>query len=291
MKNVFYMALLSLLVATVVTACSEDDDDSSGDTLTNTINAKWEISNPNSAYASFEFSKDGDYIVLENEKGATLKSSARLYPQNSLFQNKTKVSTRSSSSDSNLSPIHFGKYKIEGNKIILLGFGSIDIISITAEEFTFSFTLEATGKKEEYIANKAEEPVSSSSRTSMLCRTWLLEKVTIDESSVFEEDKAYYLEKYGNNWKTEIEKMRNEDIAGSTVLFSKAGTYLVLYVGKDEAGLSEWRWANEEETALYYSWENWENNWRDNIVQIKELNNTILKMQEEESVFHLVPEK
>ncbi|MDR2389155.1 MAG: hypothetical protein LBD89_05140, partial [Tannerellaceae bacterium] len=158
-------------------------------------------------------------------------------------------------------------------------------------EFTFSFTLEATGKNETYVANKAADPISSTSRTDMFCRTWRLEKITIDESAVSEENKKHYVEEYGTDWKTEAEKDRNEEYAGLIVLFSKAGTYLVLYAYDDadeEAGLSEWKWANKEETEIYYSWANWEDDWTENIVQVKDLNNAILKIQEGEFLYHLI---
>ncbi|MDR3271938.1 MAG: hypothetical protein LBT29_00445 [Flavobacteriaceae bacterium] len=290
----FLMTLMCVFAVIGVTSCSkENDDNDDGNTLTNTINAKWEISGSNSAYASFEFNKDGNYIVVENE--AIKKSSVTGQLKSSLFQNSksfvtSKSATRSSTSDSNLSPIHFGTYKIEGDKIILTGFGTLDVISITAEEFTFSFTLEATGEKGTYVASKAAEPISASSRTDMLCRTWKIQEISIDESLIPDEDKAYYIEVYGVNWKVELEKSMAEEIVGATILFSKAGTYLVLYVSEEHAaGLSEWKWANKEETAIYYSWENWEDDWEeDGIVQIKELSDTTLKMQEDYWAYELV---
>jgi hypothetical protein len=293
LKFFIYAVLLGGMGLTAVSCDNDNGDD--GQTLSpNTISAKWEIAGSTSKYAFFEFNRDGNYIVVERveeEKYAVLKSSVGRNSPCSLFQKTVtrKASTRASS-DSGLSPIHFGTYKIEGDKIILSGFGIIDVISFTAEEFTFSFTLEATGKSETYVANKAADPISSTSRTDMFCRTWRLEKITIDESDVSEEVKKHYIEKYGTDWKTEAEKKETEENAGLIVLFSKAGTYLVLYAYDDadeEAGLSEWKWANKEETEIYYSWDNWEDNWTENIVQVKDLNNSTLKIQEGGFLYHL----
>lgn len=234
----------------------------------NTISAKWEISDNNSPYASFEFNQDGSYIVVENVemnmRSSSVISKASLFNSNSLRAAKT----RSSESESNLSPIHFGTYRIEGNKIILSGFGLIEVISITAEEFTFSFTLEATGQTNSFVANKSAEPISSSSRTEMLCRTWVIERLTDGNNNDINDDGA--------------------DIIGSIVLFSRAGTYLVLYGGEGgEAGLSEWKWANSQETKLYYSWENWTDDWSDNIVTITDLKSTSLVIEEYDWYWHL----
>ena len=206
---------------------------------------------------------------------ASLKSSL-------LRKNASKrISMRSSESESNLSPIHFGTYKIEGENIILSGFGLIEVVSITSDEFSFSFTLESTGKKDSFVAAKSVEPISSSSRTEMFCRTWIGQKVTLDISNISQEDVNYYKEEYGENWKTQLEQEETDNFKGVIILFSRAGTYLVLYDGEaGEAGLSEWKWTNKEEVAIYYSWDNWEDNYSTSIVIINQLNNNTLVLQE-----------
>ncbi|MDR3217953.1 MAG: hypothetical protein LBU22_03090 [Dysgonamonadaceae bacterium] len=288
-KRNFLMTLMSLFAMIVISSCDKNDDDN-GDTLTNTISAKWEITDSNSAYASFEFNKDGNYIVIENE--TINKSYVTGKSKSSLFQNGKSlgtgnIATRSASAESNLSPIHYGTYKIEENRIILTGFGVIDVISITTEEFTFSFILEATGAKGVYVASKAKEPISASNRTDMFCRTWKAQKLSIDESLVPDVEKTYFINEFGENWKAGLEKSANEERVGTIVLFSKAGTYLVLYTD-GEAGLSEWRWTNKEEKALYYSWDNWEDDWENNIVQINKLSDSTLEIQEEFWIYEFV---
>jgi hypothetical protein len=267
-KNLIYLWVFAFGFALV--SCDKDKDkESDSGVSVNTISAKWEISDSKSPYASFEFNKDGNYIVVENV-GMNSKNLSKNSTV-SLFENNSSKATITRSSESNLSPIHFGTYKIEGNKIILSGFGLIEVISITAEEFSFSFTLEATGQKNSFVAGKSDEPISSSSRTDMFCRTWVVEKMTINGEL-------------------------DDDIIGTVVLFSKAGTYLVLYDGEEgEAGLAEWKWANTAETKFYYSWDNWEYDWEDNVVTINQLSNNILIIQENfgegDWVYHLTLKK
>jgi hypothetical protein len=302
----FLMLFTSIFALTVMTSCSKDDESSNsddaltGDVLTkdnlNTINAKWEISAPNSIYASFEFHKDGNYIVTERDKNpvstASVRSSASMSSSESfLFGNskilgakKKDVATRESESETNPSPIHFGTYTIEGNTMILSGFGVLEAVSVTTEKFAFALTLEGTEKKEEYVASKVAELIPASTRTDMLCRSWKIQEQTIIEDLVPADEKADYEDEYGVKWKEELQKELDEELLGAIVLFSRAGTYLVLPVGDEsEPELAEWKWANEDETAFYYSWENWDEgeNWREeNIVQINELTGTIFKTVE-----------
>jgi hypothetical protein len=283
-----------------VASCNRADDDKQT-LLSNVISAKWDITDPAGKFASFEFNNDGNYIVIEHageeetESYATIRNSDGRDFQRSLFQKYfTQKTTLRALPKSDLSPIHFGTYKIEENRIILSGFGVMDVISFTADEFTFSFTLEATGEKGEYVARKAENTIASSNRTDLFCRTWTVVNVTVDENAVLEYDKTYYIQEYGDNWKAAVEKERTEELAGLIVLFSKAGTYLVLYAGEKEheAGLSEWKWANEEETTFYYSWNNWtDDDWTNQLVRVIELNNSTLNIREREFTFHLIPAK
>ena len=275
--------ILSLFLVSTFLSCDKENDNGEDNVVSaSTISAKWEISNKNSPYASFEFNEDGNYIVVENVREANLRSVSASLKSSLLRKNASKrISMRSSESESNLSPIHFGTYKIEGENIILSGFGLIEVVSITSDEFSFSFTLESTGKKDSFVAAKSVEPISSSSRTEMFCRTWIGQKVTLDISNISQEDVNYYKEEYGENWKTQLEQEETDNFKGVIILFSRAGTYLVLYDGEaGEAGLSEWKWTNKEEVAIYYSWDNWEDNYSTSIVIINQLNNNTLVLQE-----------
>jgi hypothetical protein len=77
-----------------------------------------------------------------------------------------------------------------------------------------------------------------------------------------------------------------------TVLFSSAGTYFVSYASPDsegDGGLAQWKWKDETETKILYSWEEipvWN---EDEYVEILELSSSKLKMVEDEEVYELQP--
>ena len=294
MKKVNFLAsvILNLILMSVFVSCENEknndkDLDNDNDISINTISAKWEMSDSNSPYASFEFNEDGYYIVVENSEAANLKANSSPRLKEKLLKRNNKVSL-----ESNLSPIHFGTYIIDGNNIILSGFGLIEVVSISNEEFTFSFILESNGEKNSFVAGKSEEPISPSNRTDMLCRTWEVDEVTIDINYLSDDVRERYKEKYGEDWINVLKKDRTAGSEGLILLFSKAGTYLVLYSGEErDAGLSEWKWVDKEETSIYYSWENWTDNWDNNIVAITELNTTNLSFREDIAIWHLLPKK
>ena len=265
---------MSIVFVSTFVSCDKDNENGSDNGVSvNTLSAKWEISDNNSPYASFEFNKDGNYIVVENDFETNLRSLSTS-SKKSLFKSNISKVVSMRSSQSNLSSIHFGTYKIEGNKIILSGFGLMEVISITNEEFSFSFTLEATGEKNSFVAGKSDEPISSSSRTNMLCRTWYCEKITFTENALELEE-------------IELLEEMAEEMTGMTILLSKAGTYLCLYTN-EEAGLAEWKWANEEETQFYFSWENWTEDLDEmSIATINQLNVNSLEVQDYFFIYHL----
>ncbi|MDR2064282.1 MAG: hypothetical protein LBP85_01025 [Prevotellaceae bacterium] len=274
-------ALMSLFAAVATISCSSNNNNDNINT--DIINAKWIITTPDSDYASFEFTSYGHYIVIENTPAATTESSSAGKLKSSFLQKGVLVAmntaaTASSEQESNLSPIHHGTYTKNGDVITLTGFGVLTIISITAEQFTFSFTLTENGETGEYTANTSAPPISESERTKLMCRAWTVKDITIDEDAMSEDDKEHYFNKYGPAWTDSlIQGGIDKGILNATALFSRAGTYLVLYAKEDsEAGLAEWKWVNSEEKSFYYSWNNWQDNWDDNIVEIIELNKTSL---------------
>ena len=278
-KVKFFMALMNFLIVVTLTSCNNAIENES---LIVLMNAKWEISDPNSDYSSFEFNRDGNFIVVEDRTNPTFR--AGLSKEKSSFQqNSSRIGTRASS-DSKFSPVHFGDFQINGNTINLSDFGTITVASITADEFSFSFTIESTGKIQTFTANKVKESISASKRTEIFCRTWIIHKVTIDEATLSETDKNWYVYQYGSEWKVEAEK----ELIGSIVLFTKAGTYLVSYADEElSPGLFWWKWGNEEESVIHFSENNWQNNWTEYGFSAIELSNTTLKMTDNGRYYEL----
>ena len=161
----------------------------------------------------------------------------------------------------------FGTYQIIDNKTIVLSdFGTIKISEINDNLMSFSILLTSNPINEIFINASRQEEMESSTRTELLCRTW--EMVTVN----------------------------GEDVAGTdkelTVLFSAAGTYFVSFANpedENDGGLAQWKWKDEAETKLLYSWDEvpvWDET---DIVEIAELNLNTLKIIEAEYTYVLQP--
>ena len=258
--------VLILIVASVFAACDKENDNGKDVNVSvNTMSAKWIISDKNSPYASFEFTLEGNYIVVGNKTTPRSGSvNSTLHPS---IGPKT-VNTRASEFDE--SPVYFGTYSINGNKISLASLGVMEVTNISDEDISFSFKTDATGTTSNYEAEKAA-PVSTSSKTDLLCRTWVVQRVS--HGGVDDPD---------------------DEIIGNTIIFSKSGTYL--FPSDDGGvGLAKWRWANSAETAIHYTW--WSDNWEDyeiaTIIQLDNNNLVVQEIVEDEGVFvtYLIPKK
>ena len=274
-------ALMSLMVAMALFSCEKGEK---FDETTLSLSQKWDITTSSSPYASFEFNKDGMYIVIEKGYGArSLASTDGAAGKRSLLQRRgsatEEVSLRADSPG-----IHIGRYTIgkDGITVDMTGFGKVEIVDIKSDLFDFIFT-HMSGSSSTFQAKKSNDLVSSSSRTELFCRYWVFDKATIDESRMDpiwkEELKAHY----GSNWKSSAEKEFNEEMKGSTVLFTRAGTYVEYYPDYgwgEEYDHGFWKWANSAENVFYlaetymgeFQW--W---WDDEPIEILELTASKLK--------------
>jgi hypothetical protein len=253
----FGILIMMILFGMIIIGCDNGTPNNGTLVPQEAINAKWEIDGGNSRYSSFEFTSDNVYIVIENVNWTpmNIQSSGGMFGYNQNIIRSSGERTVSPS-ESNLSPIHTGQYSINGNEITLAGFGLLNIVSLTTEEFIFSFTLENSNETFEYNASKIEDAAAGSSRTNMLCHFWKFDKVSPEPY----------------------------DMNAVEVLISKAGTYLVIY-NDGSAGLAEWKWANSEETRVRYSWDNWRSS---SEIRIPELTPTKLTVLEHGYTYELV---
>ncbi|MDR1121996.1 MAG: hypothetical protein LBM08_13910 [Dysgonamonadaceae bacterium] len=276
--------LISLSAIMLSASCSKDENDGkSGDknTIRKSLQAKWISDISSTTYASFEFTGDGYYFIYEN--GITPRSSAEPSPQRSPFGNIAAegnmpiLFTHLYLPESDIKPLHFGTYKEKGEQIILSELGTIDIVSVTDEEFEFVFIPESGGESEIYATTKAEELIPSSSRTDMLCKTWMYDHTTIIESEVPENIKEEFLEISGRNWKSELEKDADREMKGSYINYSRTGFFTVILKKENTTQRFEWEWANAKETEIYVS-EMYERN--KEVDEITELSNSKLAVKE-----------
>jgi len=163
--------------------------------------------------------------------------------------------------------ILFGTYEIIDNKTIVLSdFGTLTISEINENSISFSIQLTSNPNNEIIINASKQEEMESSINTELLCRTW--EMVTINDTLVVGTDMEL------------------------TVLFSAAGTYFVSYANPDDendGGLAQWKWKDESQTQLLYSWDEipiWD---EANYVEIPELTTSTLKIIEDEYTYVLQP--
>ncbi len=163
--------------------------------------------------------------------------------------------------------ILFGTYEIIDNTTIVLSdFGTLTISDVNKKSIDFTIQLSSNPDNEIIITASKQDEIQTSTNTDLLCRTW---KVVTENG---------------------------EPVAGTdmelTVLFSKSGTYFVSFAnpeGESEGSLAQWKWNNEEETQLLYSWEevpNWE---EEDYIEIPELTESTLKIVEDEDIWELQP--
>lgn len=286
--------ILILSAVWVLFSCKKDDEPVSG-IQKDAIVFKWIFSESDAPYRFIEFTGDGSYVIQEKEQ-AGQEARVSGHRGTGIFSGlngsgQSVGDLRNLRVSSNLSPVHFGNYRIEDDRIILSGFGLIEEVSFTSDEFSFSFAMESTGEKDWYVVKKATGVVASSARTKMLCRTWQIDQISFDLDMIPDDVAGLYEEVFGENWEEELPKEMTEEAKGSPVLFSQSGTYLVLGVntetGETEAGLSEWKWEDTSETAIYYSWDNWTDEWESAVVRVEELTDANLVIKENAVRYHM----
>lgn len=150
-----FLAFVALTLGLSFYSCSSDDD-GSGDSTTNVpLVGKWEVSNQNAEYGSFEFTGDQKYIITQ----------------------RTTTPPKGSRSVTRAGETYiiviFGDYSaisVEGNeyKLDLKEFGTI-VINISGAGATI------TVNGETYDASKAPE-VDFTDNTKKLCHTWKIDK-------------------------------------------------------------------------------------------------------------------
>jgi len=114
------------------------------DTTRYAMSEKWEITTPESAYASFEFNKDYNYIAVKNPEFV--------------------------GSDA---PALFGKYTMPAKNIINMdNLGVLSIETDNDHDIDFSFSpIDEPGKEMRLTASKAEV-MPEYAETDLFCRTW-----------------------------------------------------------------------------------------------------------------------
>ncbi|NDV57642.1 hypothetical protein D0T85_05935 [Bacteroides sp. 519] len=155
-------------------SCSSDDDDKTGtEGNESAIVGKWEVSNQNAAYGSFEFTSDKKYIITQ---------------RTTTPPNGSRSVTRA------------------GETYIIVIFGDYSSLSGTGNEYTLNLkefgtivinisgsgaTITVNG--ETYDTNKAPEITTNKSKTELLCHEWKFDKSIINGEELPSEYSYYRL--------------------------------------------------------------------------------------------------
>jgi len=115
----------------------------------------------------------------------------------------------------------------DANYLILNGFGTLQINTLTDTDF--GFTLIVNGTQQKFTSAKATQTIADSDATAKICRTWKLMEYTIMGTTQAD----------GN----------------SMVTFNKYGTYLTRemnQLGVTEVSTNTWMWSNTAEDEICY---------------------------------------
>ncbi|MFI3287415.1 MAG: hypothetical protein R3Y61_02965 [Rikenellaceae bacterium] len=237
MKNLFLFCAAMLLFV----GCNSESSEPNNPNLDGLVlDAKWEIED-SEIYEFFEFTSEGTYIVkfVGNDE----------YNAPQAFVPSKNAATKADNEGA-----IFGTYESDGDDAVnMIGFGRLEVVSSNSDSVEFTLTLEDEETSETFNSSIVE-PMSTSTKTTMLCRTWVVSGYT----NSFEPDYEYDL---------------------ATVLFSKSYTYLVGY-DDGSAGLAQWKWKSESDGTFYFSWGGeW---YEDAYVEITTLTSSKLVITEEE---------
>ena len=205
---------------------------------TSSVVGKWQITESNVQYSSFEFTVDNKYLIAQ---------------ENVPVSGKTRFST---GSDATVQPaIIFGDYSTLGdneNNVVNLNLSKFGTITATVSDDGQSMNINVNGT--DYKATKVDE-MPSNDKTELLCHTWKFQKgEIIDENLVPDEEKEWFISEYGSNWKAKVNEEFTASIQNVTITFTKAGTYFIYSPNDpDDNTIYNWEWEDISKGIMTYT--------------------------------------
>ncbi len=272
--NYLLMSLVAVALSMGLVACSGDDagDVEGGGAQLETPTfetdaAKYEIQDASSAYASIELTASGNYIIQKN--GVDYAAPAKMLSEKFAPKPMTMFANqRTKSRASEYANVLYGKYtKLADGKYALEGFGVIEI-NYDAEDNAYSLEVTPDGGATETLTASKTHVIADGSLTNNLCRTWNIAKfrtiVKVNGRTYFDTTfktmEEFYRKAYeatgDGSFLEELEYMEQnpeEYLNPEQVVFTKSGTYMVWY-SNGTLAVSFWRWYNENNGVLQYSW-------------------------------------
>lgn len=267
MKKLFYSMLLPVVACFgfAMTSCSDDDDKGGIPDLPTpeyeSSSAKYEM-NSGSPYRSIEFTASGQYVIVANSHSYySAAPAAKVKKQTAVGTAMASGMFRTpdrSVSRAYFDGIYYGNYTKTGdNQYNLQGFGTITVN--TSGDNAYSLTVTTSSGSQTLSAVKAVAD-KDSDRTNALCRTWNFDKINLKVwlNGSKKYDKTVAANKFNEFLEDWGEDGWDEDEIPRQVIFTKSGTYMVLYGLNDYSDnsldISTWCWENESKGILRYSW-------------------------------------
>ena len=279
----FGLMCMSLCTLTLA-ACSSDDDDNNGPAQPPVANfdepahaaeaAKFVIKESSSNIRSVEFTESGNYIITTEAASAPSAApakSAKSKVVSALSRNLMARKQMTREYDV-YSPILYGKYtKTNDNTYVLEGWGTVTV-NTDAQSGAYALELQPTGGQSQTLTATKENANKNSTNSTRLCRTWEIAK----QNFYMKYNGRYMMNLTANTFVELAEKLKNwaqqnddeydpeeweyilqvyKDVEPKQVVFTKTGTYMVYYKN-EKLAVSTWRWTNDAETRLQYSWTN-----------------------------------
>lgn len=279
--------MFAALAACTMTACSSDDDDDEGGSGAGNFDtpkyedcaAKYVVNDDNSDYQSIELTASGNYIINLNEtdngpvaapKAGTAKTVKIAGHEVKLPGMLTKAGMAGTRSEYVYSNIAYGTYTKTGDDSYTLhGFGTVTVTR-DAQGHPTSLTITRNDGAPEAVHVTEQNADLNSAMSNSLCRTWKLDgyrivnkyngKTLFDITAKTVAELNQKLKEWMMNNSPEFDPSDwdSDEIVedGSDVeqvIFTKSGTYMVLYDG-NQLAISTWKWENEAAGLLRYSW-------------------------------------
>ena len=265
------MAMAAVMATISFTACSNDNDAANEITTPKYENdaKKFDIKN-DSELQSIELTASGNYVVMTKANNATTRANENM--KYSALVTPWKAETRAGNYVSG--NVTYGSYtKNEDGSYYLEGYGTIYIsadgegdVSITVKRGSTTKTIRAS-----VVVNKIEGAMADK-----LCRTWNIVgyKMVLKykDQELLNVEGKFLSDLYKNfsaKWKhsgywdgedmgeepSDEELTEIDNLSPLSVVFSKCGTYVVLYKNK-MIGVAHWNWKSEVNFIFHYSWDN-----------------------------------
>lgn len=250
----------------IMTSCGGDDDGNGIPALPTpeyeSSSAKYEMA-AGSPYRSIEFTSSGNYVIVTNSHSYySAAPAAKVKKQTAVGTAMASGLLRTperSVSRAYFNGIYYGTYTKTGdNQYNLQGFGTITVN--TGGDNAYSLTVTTSSGSQTIAATKAVAD-KDSDRTNALCRTWNVDKlnlkVWINGSKKY--DRTVAANKLNDLFEDWGDDGWEDNEIPRQVIFTKSGTYMVLYGLNDYSNnsldISSWRWENESKGIIRYSWD------------------------------------